>query len=100
VPSFSSCFHLACPGGTEHATWEHAAAEDRKRLKWKKALKHMGCQKRGDSLSDDDDEDSKGEDKDLAALQSALDVSRGSSNDARLSGASCPAGVTTEESST
>jgi hypothetical protein len=63
----------------------------------------MERQKHGDSLLDDDDdeneEDFEGENEDLVALQSTLDVSRGSSDGAGSSCADCPAGVAIEESS-
>jgi hypothetical protein len=49
---------------------------------------------------DDDEEGSEGEDEDLAALPSALDVSRGSGDSARPSGVDRPMSVMTEESST
>jgi hypothetical protein len=64
----------------------------------------MGHQKRGNLLSDDDDDDdeesSKEEDKDLVALQSILDVSRGSDDGGGLSGADRTTSVMTKESST
>jgi hypothetical protein len=68
-------------------------------------MKHTERQKRGASLSDDDDNDddddvgSEGEDEDLVALQSTLDVSCGSGDGVGPSGADRPASVMTEESS-
>ena len=56
------------------------AAKERKCLRREKVTKHMECQKRGASLSDDDNDDdeegSKGEDVDLAILQSTPEVLR------------------------
>lgn len=66
------------------------------------ALKHMEHQKQGDSLldkdDDDEEEDSEGESKDLAALQSTLDVLRGFDDGVRPSSADCSASVVTRES--
>ena len=53
-----------------------------------------------DDDDDDDDEGSEEEDEDLAALQSTPNVSHGLDDGAGSSGADCPMGVMTEESST
>lgn len=70
MPLFS--FHLPCPGGAERTAHEKVAAEERKRLRRKRVVKHMECQKRGASLSnegdEDDEEGSEEEDEGLAAF--------------------------------
>ena len=62
----------------------------------------MERQKHGASLLDDDDDDDDDDDEedseDLAALQSVLDVSLGSSGGARSSGADSSAGTGAKES--
>ena len=72
MPSFISRFHLPCRGGTERATREKAAAEEKKWLCHERARKHEACQKHGvsplDDDDDDNDEDVEDEDEDLAVF--------------------------------
>lgn len=83
-PTFAPCspllvsyswFHLSHPRGTERATQEKVAAEEKKHLKREKVRKHAEHQRCGTtSLDDDDDEDAEDEDEELVVLWSILDI--------------------------
>jgi hypothetical protein len=69
IPSFHYRFHVPRPRGAESATYEKAAASERKHLWLRRSWEKVEHQRHGASLLDDDeDEDTEDDEEDLEVL--------------------------------